>query len=80
MIVFDELVHNSMRMGLKLSRGSTLQFKHNDMLDLRRVLEQVCGVDEDVERNLVSGWCCGLWFGVWGRRLCLVELCWVDNR
>jgi 8-amino-7-oxononanoate synthase len=45
-VVFDEHVHASVREGLKLSRAKTcVSFKHNDVKDLKRVLEGVreCG-------------------------------------
>ncbi|KAL7472240.1 hypothetical protein ACHAXS_012568 [Conticribra weissflogii] len=44
-IVMDELVHNSLVMGIRMSRldpNRVFLFRHNDVEDLRRVLETVC--------------------------------------
>ncbi|MCH9745075.1 MAG: aminotransferase class I/II-fold pyridoxal phosphate-dependent enzyme [Gammaproteobacteria bacterium] len=40
LIVYDELCHNSALQGAKLSGARSLSFKHNDMKDLERLLEQ----------------------------------------
>lgn len=40
-VLFDELMHNSVREGLKLARGSSRPFKHNDVADLRASVEAV---------------------------------------
>ena len=43
-IVMDELVHNSLVMGIRMSRLNkkrVVMFKHNDVNDLKRVLEKV---------------------------------------
>jgi len=43
-IVMDELVHNSLIMGIRMSRLNkkrVVMFKHNDVNDLKRVLEKV---------------------------------------
>ena len=40
-VVYDELIHQSVREGLKLSRGKSIQFRHNDVTALR---EAVAGV------------------------------------
>jgi 8-amino-7-oxononanoate synthase len=38
-VIMDELIHNSLRMGVKLSKGYTLHtFLHNDLRDLKRLL------------------------------------------
>lgn len=38
-VIMDDLCHNSIQMGLRLSRGYTLRkFRHNDLHDLRRIL------------------------------------------
>lgn len=40
-VVWDEFVHASVRVGMRLSRAeSSVSFKHNDFDDLRRVLEK----------------------------------------
>lgn len=42
LIFYDELIHNSMHIGLKLSRASTKlirSFKHNSIDDLTRILD-----------------------------------------
>ncbi|GBG32498.1 5-aminolevulinate synthase, mitochondrial [Hondaea fermentalgiana] len=52
-VVFDELMHNSVREGLRLSRGASRPFKHNDCEDLRAVLEQLRG-DAEVGNIIVS--------------------------
>jgi len=38
-VVYDELMHNSAREGMKLSRGTSISFKHNDVRDLKTKLE-----------------------------------------
>jgi 8-amino-7-oxononanoate synthase len=40
-VVFDELCHNSIREGLRLMRGTSRPFQHNDCQDLERVLRDV---------------------------------------
>lgn len=46
-VVWDELVHASVREGMRLSRvaGRTRRFRHNDVDDLRRVLRGVVAED-----------------------------------
>eukprot|EP00439_Symbiodinium_sp_Y106_P062229 s3851_g9.t1 len=45
-VLYDELIHQSMREGLKLSRGKSIQFRHNDVAALR---EAVAGVLEGTQ-------------------------------
>lgn len=40
LVVHDELSHNSVLVGAKLSRATTLPFRHNDLSALERILEQ----------------------------------------
>ncbi|PWY77075.1 class II aminotransferase/8-amino-7-oxononanoate synthase [Aspergillus heteromorphus CBS 117.55] len=40
-VVFDELVHSSIREGMKLGRAKSVPFRHNDCFSLQRVLEDV---------------------------------------
>lgn len=51
-VLFDELVHNSCHEGLRLSRaaaaGRTAAFRHNDLADLRRRLEEIRYRNSDV--------------------------------
>jgi 8-amino-7-oxononanoate synthase len=42
-ILYDELIHASMRDGIRLSPARSLSFKHNDLDDLRRVARQARG-------------------------------------
>lgn len=42
-ILYDELIHASMRDGIRLSPARSLSFKHNDLDDLRRVAKQARG-------------------------------------
>ncbi|KAF1817480.1 PLP-dependent transferase [Eremomyces bilateralis CBS 781.70] len=55
-VVWDELVHASVREGMRLSRaaGRTVMFRHNDCADLRRVLTDVRGKDEKVRDGKAS--------------------------
>lgn len=39
-VIMDELMHASVKEGMKLSRGEGITFKHNDVEDLRRQLAQ----------------------------------------
>jgi 8-amino-7-oxononanoate synthase len=43
LIVHDELMHNSALIGAKLSRGTTLSFRHNDLDALEAVLREARG-------------------------------------
>mmetsp|Transcript_18329 Transcript_18329/g.36007 ORF Transcript_18329/g.36007 Transcript_18329/m.36007 type:complete len:410 (-) Transcript_18329:192-1421(-) len=52
-VVFDELMHNSVREGLRLSRGTSRPFRHNDCEDLRKVLSELAA-DESIGNVLVS--------------------------
>ncbi len=51
-VVFDELVHNSMREGLRLARGKHMEFKHNDVNHLREVLSSIYPLSNN--GNIVS--------------------------
>jgi 8-amino-7-oxononanoate synthase len=42
-ILYDELVHASMRDGIRLSNARSLSFRHNDLDDLRSKLQQARG-------------------------------------
>ncbi|OJJ66545.1 hypothetical protein ASPBRDRAFT_137800 [Aspergillus brasiliensis CBS 101740] len=46
-IVFDELVHSSIREGMRLGRAKSIPFCHNDSLSLRKRLEELR--DQNVE-------------------------------
>jgi 8-amino-7-oxononanoate synthase len=48
-VVIDEYVHASIKDGVRLSEAKMLKFKHNDISDLKRLLEQ----QEDVANVLV---------------------------
>jgi len=50
LIVVDEGVYEPLIAGIKLSRSSIKWFKHNDMDDLRRVLEEVRATDRKLKR------------------------------
>mmetsp|Transcript_16515 Transcript_16515/g.20037 ORF Transcript_16515/g.20037 Transcript_16515/m.20037 type:complete len:408 (-) Transcript_16515:48-1271(-) len=55
-VVYDDLVHNSIREGLKLSRGRAVKFAHNDVKDLEQVLLNIRqGVidDENKTKNII---------------------------
>lgn len=43
LILFDDLVHASIRDGIRLSHAKSLSFKHNDKEDLERLLETQTG-------------------------------------
>eukprot|EP00514_Thraustochytrium_sp_LLF1b_P000314 CAMPEP_0184512202 /NCGR_PEP_ID=MMETSP0198_2-20121128/2752_1 /TAXON_ID=1112570 /ORGANISM="Thraustochytrium sp., Strain LLF1b" /LENGTH=410 /DNA_ID=CAMNT_0026902205 /DNA_START=72 /DNA_END=1304 /DNA_ORIENTATION=+ len=51
-VVFDELMHSSVREGLKLSRGTSQLFKHNDVTDLERVLTDL-KTSSKVQGNII---------------------------
>lgn len=51
LLVVDEGVYESLQTGITLSRATVMYFKHNDMTDLRRVLEKVDANDERIGRN-----------------------------
>ena len=38
-VIYDELIHSSVRDGIRLSHAKAYSFKHNDPADLRRLLE-----------------------------------------
>ena len=40
LVVHDELMHNSALVGAKLSRATTISFRHNDLAALERVLQE----------------------------------------
>ena len=39
LVLFDELVHASIRDGIKLTRGKAIEFRHNDLDDLKQKIE-----------------------------------------
>ncbi|QKX57163.1 uncharacterized protein TRUGW13939_04271 [Talaromyces rugulosus] len=51
-IVHDELIHASVREGMRLSRAKTkLQFKHNSINDLNRVLQRLVKEDPSISEG-----------------------------
>lgn len=52
LLVVDEGVYEALGTGVTLSRANVKYFKHNDMQDLRRVLERVQATDESLGRKL----------------------------
>jgi len=52
-VVFDELMHNSVREGLRLSRGTSRLFKHNDVEDLRKILAELRKGERTKDRNII---------------------------
>ncbi|MDD3004696.1 pyridoxal phosphate-dependent aminotransferase family protein [Flavobacterium sp.] len=40
-IIYDELIHASIRDGIQLSNANSYKFKHNDVEDLQRLIEKV---------------------------------------
>ena len=55
-IVMDELVHNSLVMGVRmgrLKRERVYMFKHNDVVDLRRVLDHVASSSSSLSSTFV---------------------------
>ena len=44
LILYDELVHASIRDGISLSHAKSLKFKHNDLRDLRKLIERTGGM------------------------------------
>ncbi len=51
LLVVDEGVYEALGTGVTLSRANVKYFKHNDMEDLRRVLERVQATDESLGRK-----------------------------
>ncbi len=52
LLIVDEGVYEALGTGVTLSRANVKYFKHNDMNDLRRVLERVQATDESLGRKL----------------------------
>lgn len=52
-ILFDELMHNSVREGLKLSRASSRAFRHNDCDDLQRQCEELLSEGSPFNGNII---------------------------
>lgn len=52
LLVVDEGVYEALGTGVTLSRANVKYFKHNDMQDLRRVLERVQATDESLGRKI----------------------------
>ncbi|CAJ1445151.1 unnamed protein product [Effrenium voratum] len=53
LIFFDELIHQSVREGLKLSRGESRQFPHNDVEALRAQIAQAQAEREPGSFNII---------------------------
>jgi len=51
LLVVDEGVYEALGTGITLSRANVKYFKHNDMKDLRRVLERIQATDESLGRK-----------------------------
>lgn len=39
-ILYDALIHNSIRQGMRLSAAQSYKFKHNDLVDLKKLLDR----------------------------------------
>eukprot|EP00557_Chaetoceros_sp_GSL56_P006864 CAMPEP_0176497408 /NCGR_PEP_ID=MMETSP0200_2-20121128/11707_1 /TAXON_ID=947934 /ORGANISM="Chaetoceros sp., Strain GSL56" /LENGTH=554 /DNA_ID=CAMNT_0017895417 /DNA_START=535 /DNA_END=2199 /DNA_ORIENTATION=+ len=52
LLVVDEGIYEALGTGVTLSRANVKYFKHNDMHDLRRVLERVQATDDSLGRKL----------------------------
>ena len=53
-VLYDELVHNSIRQGLRLCRARTVPFKHNSVEDLEKTLSE-CQESLATGGNLIVG-------------------------
>lgn len=51
LLVVDEGVYEALGTGINLSRANVKYFKHNDMEDLRRVLERIEATDQELGRK-----------------------------
>jgi len=51
LIIADESIYEALGSGITLSRANVKYFKHNDMDDLRKVLERVQATDESLGRK-----------------------------
>eukprot|EP01083_Nonionella_stella_P267353 903235_1 len=51
LIIADESIYEALGTGIILSRANVKYFKHNDMDDLRKVLERVQATDESLGRK-----------------------------
>lgn len=51
LLVVDEGIYEALGTGVILSRANVKYFKHNDMEDLRRVLERIQATDESLNRK-----------------------------
>lgn len=54
LIVYDELIHASIRDGIRLSLANGVSFKHNDMVDLKKKIELSNGAIYVVVESLYS--------------------------
>ena len=52
-VLYDELIHQSVREGLKLSRGRSVQFRHNDVAALREAVADVLTADHGRRPNII---------------------------
>lgn len=52
-VIYDELVHASVREGIRAGRAQAIPFKHNQMNHLRHVLQEI--VKEDAARFTLNG-------------------------
>lgn len=53
-VLMDELAHNSMQMGIRLSKGCTVKsFRHNDVQDLEHNLQKFRSSRESPERPII---------------------------
>jgi len=51
-VVFDEMVHASVREGIKLSRaGKRISFQHNNIEDLKKILIQIKTEDVNIKEG-----------------------------
>jgi 8-amino-7-oxononanoate synthase len=56
-IVYDELIHASVHDGMRASRArGRLSFRHNNVVDLRRILERLLEADPRLHRGTADVW------------------------
>jgi len=54
LLLVDDACHEAIRTGVFLSRATVINYKHNDMNDLRTILESICAEDKKKGRDTLQ--------------------------
>lgn len=54
LLIVDEGCSDAVRIGVELSRSTVVTFRHNDMADLRKILQSIADDDKRLKRDTLQ--------------------------